>query len=605
MQRMRDSEFYAGLASRLERGLDFPQAGLIAHLVSVGYEKQETVESPGQFALRGGIVDVFSPETAAPVRLEFFGDTLESLREFDANTQRSLRPLERLTLLPLTDYPRRVELLERLQAPGVTGREDEGVPAAFYPGWEFHPALLGDAKSSLFELAAEAAVLEDEPDELRRAMEEYRARLESARRVATGALNDVPAERYVMSGDEWAAELRRRPRLRLEHLALEGETPAREMLSQPTTRYHGNVAAFMAEVRGRVQGGAQVMVSAASTGEMERLADLCHENELPYRLGELDDTATGVRLAEESSGGTNPALVLCKAPLSEGVAFPESRLAIYGNADLFESLPAPARTRGRATSASFTSDFSELKPGDYVVHVDHGIGQFDGLCKRSRAMAGAPSSCVCDTPTTRACTCRWNAWTWCRPIASVEGAKPALDRLGGTAWATRKSRVRKSLTDMADKLLELYAERKAAPGFAFSADTPWQREFEDAFEFTETPDQAIADRRHQARHGARAPMDRLLCGDVGYGKTEVAMRAAFKAVCDSKQVAVLAPTTILVFQHYETFRRRMTAFPVKIEMISRFRSATEQKKIIAAVEEGKSRYSHRHAPPALQGCALS
>ncbi len=128
-------------------------------------------------------------------------------------------------------------------------------------------------------------------------------------------LNDVPAERYVLSDDEWAAELRRRPRLRLEHLALEGETPARAMLSQPTTRYHGNVAAFMAEVRGRVQGGAQVMVSAASTGEMERLADLCHENELPYRLGELDDTATGVRLAEESSGGSIPALVLCKAPL--------------------------------------------------------------------------------------------------------------------------------------------------------------------------------------------------------------------------------------------------------------------------------------------------
>jgi len=169
----------------------------------------------------------------------------------------------------------------------------------------------------------------------------------------------------------------------------------------------------------------------------------------------------------------------------------------------------------------------------------------------------------------------------------VEGAKPALDRLGGSAWATRKSRVRKSLTEMADQLLELYAERKAAPGFAFSPDTPWQREFEDAFEFTETPDQAIAIADIKRDMERAAPMDRLLCGDVGYGKTEVAMRAAFKAVCDSKQVAVLAPTTILVFQHFETFRRRMAAFPVKIEMISRFRSAAEQKKIIAAVEEGK------------------
>ncbi|MGA8074746.1 MAG: DEAD/DEAH box helicase, partial [Candidatus Acidiferrales bacterium] len=586
MQRMRDSEFYAGLASRLERGLDFPQAGLIAHLVSVGYEKQETVESPGQFALRGGIVDVFSPETAAPVRLEFFGDTLESLREFDANTQRSLRPLERLTLLPLTDYPRRVELLERLQAPGVTGREDEGVPAAFYPGWEFHPALLGDAKSSLFELAAEAAVLEDEPDELRRAMEEYRARLESARRVATGALNDVPAERYVMSGDEWAAELRRRPRLRLEHLALEGETPAREMLSQPTTRYHGNVAAFMAEVRGRVQGGAQVMVSAASTGEMERLADLCHENELPYRLGELDDTATGVRLAEESSGGTNPALVLCKAPLSEGVAFPESRLAIYGNADLFESLPAPARTRGRATSASFFSDLSDLKPSDYVVHVDHGIGQFDGL--RQIAVEGETGEFMLlryaedarlYVPLARV--------DLIQKYQSLGGVTPQLDRLGTNLWEARKARVKKSVGDMAQKLLALYAERRLAVGHTFPEDSNWQKEFEDAFEFQETPDQekAVSDVKHDLE--SAQPMDRLLCGDVGYGKTEVAMRAAFKAVGDSMQVAVLAPTTVLAFQHYETFRRRFAAFPVRIEMLSRFRTAREQKKILAEVEAGR------------------
>jgi len=586
LQRMRESEFYAGLASQLGRGLDFPQSGLIAHLVSVGYEKQETVESPGQFAVRGGIVDVFSPETVAPVRLEFFGDTLESLREFDANTQRSLRPLERLTLLPLTDYPRRSELLERLQAPGVTGRDDEGVPAAFYPGWEFHPALLGDAKSSLFELAAEAVVLEDEPEDLRRAMEEYRARLEAARRVATGALSEIAPESYVMSGEEWAAELRRRPRLRLEHLAIEGETPKRAMLSQPTTRYHGNVAAFMAEVRGRVQGGAQVMVSAASTGEMERLADLCHENELPYRLGELDDTATGVRLAEESSGGTIPALVLCKAPLSEGVAFPESRLAIYGNADLFESLPAPTRSRGRATSASFFSDLSDLKPSDYVVHVDHGIGQFDGL--RQIAVEG-------DTGEFMLLRYAEDARLYV-PLARVDliqkyqslgGVTPQLDRLGTNLWEARKARVKKSVGDMAQKLLALYAERRLAVGHTFPEDSNWQKEFEDAFEFQETPDQekAVSDVKHDLE--SAQPMDRLLCGDVGYGKTEVAMRAAFKAVGDSMQAAVLAPTTVLAFQHYETFRRRFAAFPVRIEMLSRFRTAREQKKILAEVEAGR------------------
>src|ERR1700733_8815940 len=188
LMRLREPEFYSVLASRLEREQDLPQGEFLHHLARVGYERLETVDSPGEFAVRGGIVDVFSPETAAPVRLEFFGDTLESLREVDANTQRSLRALDRLPLLSLTDYPRRAELLERLQTTNATGREDEGVPAAFYPGWEFHPVLLGDAKSNLFELASEAVILEDEPEELRRASEEYRARLEAARELAAGAL---------------------------------------------------------------------------------------------------------------------------------------------------------------------------------------------------------------------------------------------------------------------------------------------------------------------------------------------------------------------------------------------------------------------------------
>src|SRR6202042_919983 len=161
LQRMRDAEFYAGLASRLERDLDFPQAALIAHLASVGYEKQETVEAPGQFAVRGGIVDVFSPETAVPVRLEFFGDTLESLREFDPNTQRSLRPLERVTLLPLNEYPRRDEVAERMRVAAASGREDAAPPAAFFPGWEFHPSFVDASKSSLLELQAGAVFIEN------------------------------------------------------------------------------------------------------------------------------------------------------------------------------------------------------------------------------------------------------------------------------------------------------------------------------------------------------------------------------------------------------------------------------------------------------------
>src|SRR5437899_7481244 len=261
-------------------------------------------------------------------------------------------------------------------------------------------------------------------------------------------------------------------------------------------------------------------------------------------------------------------------------------MALYGTGDLFETEPAHERPRQRPKTAGFFSDFSELKPGDYVVHVDHGIGQFEGLQtiesdgRRGEFMRLQYADDVrLYVPLER--------MDLVQNYRSLEGTKPQLDRLGGTAWTARKTRVRKSLTDLADKLLELYAERKTATGYGFAPDAPWQHEFEDAFEFSETPDQATAIADIKRDMEAPTPMDRLLCGDVGYGKTEVAMRAAFKAVANSKQVAVLAPTTVLVFQHYETFRRRMAAFPIRVEMLSRFRSTREQKDILAALEEGK------------------
>jgi len=332
--------------------------------------------------------------------------------------------------------------------------------------------------------------------------------------------------------------------------------------------------------------GEEVLIAAASAGELERLADLCREYDVPYRLGELEQSATGARLVEEVTSGSAPAAVLLRAPLPEGFVIPEAKLAFYGTGDLFETAPVQERPRSRPKTAGFFSDFSELKAGDYVVHLDHGIGQFEGLQtietdgRRGEFMRlQYVDDARLYVPLER--------MDLVQSYRSLEGAKPQLDRLGGTAWVARKTKVRKSLTDLADKLLELYAERKTAGGFAFAPDATWQREFEDAFEFSETPDQATAIADIKRDMEASAPMDRLLCGDVGYGKTEVAMRAAFKAVANSKQVAVLGPTTVLVFQHYETFRRRMAAFPMRIEMLSRFRSAREQSEVLAAVEEGK------------------
>src|SRR5208282_4810630 len=259
----------------------------------------------------------------------------------------------------------------------------------------------------------------------------------------------------------------------------------------------------------------------------------------------------------------------------------------YGNADLFETQAPPSqRSRARPKTASFFSDFSDLKPGDYVVHIDHGIGQFEGL--RQVGVEGATGEFMLlryagdaklYVPLARL--------DLIQKYQSLGDVEPVLDRLGTTVWETRKARVKKSVSDMAEQLLALYAERKTAVGHAFPKDTNWQREFEDAFEFEETPDQhrAIEDVKRDME--SPLPMDRLLCGDVGYGKTEVAMRAAFKALADSKQVAVLAPTTVLAFQHLETFRRRFAAFPMRVEMLSRFRTEKEQKKIMEDLEAGK------------------
>jgi transcription-repair coupling factor (superfamily II helicase) len=570
--------YYQGLSLSLTSDQDVSLEEVVAHLRRVGYVRSELVEMPGQFCARGGILDVFPPEAERPVRVELLGDTVESLREFDPDTQRSTGPVPRIALPPLTEF-------FTSYAP-VSGNGVD-MPAGLQNSDFGTSGETSGVSRTLFELRVDTLVVVDEPEVIETAAEETRERLSEADELGEEGSAGKDGEPVLIRGEDWRDALERCPRLLIERLPVQRDSEEpRTLRVQPTTHYHGQIPAFLAEVRGRVAAGEMVLSGAASAGELERLADLCREYEVPYSVGEIEQSHAGSRLAEDATSSSAQAVTLVRAPLSEGFLIPDLHLAFYGTGDLFEVLPAATPRRERSKASAFTSDFSELKPGDYVVHVDHGIGQFVGLQTLESDGRSAEFMRLRYADDARLYV-PLERLDLVQAYRVVEGAKPALDRLGGTAWATRKSRVRKTLTDMADKLLELYADRKAAPGFAFSADTPWQREFEDAFEFTDTPDQAIAIADIKRDMERAAPMDRLLCGDVGYGKTEVAMRAAFKAVCDSKQVAVLAPTTILVFQHYETFRRRMAAFPVKIEMISRFRSAAEQKKIIAAVEEGK------------------
>ena len=572
--RYQDPAAYLYLARTLAKDSEIPHEELVTHLACVGYTRTEMVELPGQFAVRGGIIDVFSPEAPRPVRVELFGDTVESVREFDPRTQRSIAPVVRATLLPLTEWslpgPEKTELdvSASWEAPSFFGPSREPAPSA----------LFESAESSL-----RPVVFLDEPQTLRRAAAEHLAAVtENYERY--GHANSPAASDYFWSEQEFAAALAKTSQIHIEQLALGiGSAPQFELSSRPSARFHGDVVACMGDVKSQLASGGTVFLTAASTGEIERFADICREYEVPYLLGESEDAAAGFTAegALESAG-----LLLIRAPFAEGVTFPDAKLTLFGHADLFDVTPTVERPSRKIRTSGFFSDFAELKPGDFVVHVDHGIGQFEGL-RQIESDGHRGEFMLLRYAEDARLYVPLERMDLVQNYRVLEGAHPPLDRLGGTAWNSRKTRARKSVEDMADQLLALYAQRKTTPGFTFSPDSNFQREFEDAFEFEETADQitAIGDIKRDMERGQ--PMDRLLCGDVGYGKTEVAMRAAFKTVMDNKQVAVLAPTTVLTFQHFETFKKRLAAFPVNIEMLSRFRSAAEQKKVLAGLETGK------------------
>jgi transcription-repair coupling factor (superfamily II helicase) len=572
--RYNDPYLYLSLARTLAKDAEIPHEELIGHLASVGYTRTEMVELPGQFAVRGGIIDFFSPEAQHPVRIELLGDTVESVREFDPRTQRSIAPVNRTTMLPLTEW-----------ALPVAAQFE---PTSATP-WETHsffgPAGL-EKQTSLFELAESSLrpiVFLDEPQSLHETAEKHLAAAKE-NYDRHGQANAPEVSSYFWTSAELTQSLEKTSQVLLEQLGFANAGfQSFDLSSRPSARFHGDVVACMSEIKSQLAAGGTVFLTAASLGELERLADLSREYEVSYVLGESEDAAAGFTAEAAHESAT---LLLIRAPFFEGVTFPDARVTLFGNADLFDVTPSVERPSRKIRTSGFFSNFAELKPGDFVVHVDHGIGQFDGL-RQIESDGRRGEFMLLKYADEARLYVPLERMDLVQNYRIVEGDHPPLDKLGGTAWTNRKTRARKSVEDMADQLLALYAQRKTAPGFAFSPDGNFQREFEDAFEFEETPDQntALTDIKRDMERAA--PMDRLLCGDVGYGKTEVAMRAAFKSVADSKQVAVLSPTTVLAFQHFETFKHRFAAFPVRIEMLSRFRSAAEQKKVLIDLEAGK------------------
>ena len=554
---------------------------------------------PGEYARRGGILDVYSPEADRPLRIELFGDEVESIRKFEPGTQRSSSPVDEALLLPLTETPVEEELLGavhmRLSGKRISGTEEvieQAVRAGgvtTFPGWEFYAPVAG-ADRSLFDLLPQATVIVDEPEATKNELERVWSRiLEAHERSGVGNL--VRPEDLYYPPDRGWEKLASLPGADVEHLGIvgtENNAPEVSFLSQPTPRFHGSVPAMVEEVQKLLAQGRRVLFAAPNTGEVERLADIFSEYAISFRLGSR--TRGGESYADETAyfAGEVLTATLVKAYVPDGFILPDGNLAIFGSRDLFDESEAVAARPQRQKSkvSAFLSDFRDLQVGDYVVHVEHGIGQYQGL-KEINQGDGTAEFMLLEYADAARLYVPLTRLDLVQKYRSSEGAKPALNHLGTAAWGKTKARVRKAMKDMTDELLKLYAERQAAHGHSFSADTEWMKEFEDAFEYNETDDQAqaIADVKRDME--SRLPMDRLLCGDVGYGKTEVAMRAAFKAISDNKQVAVLAPTTVLAFQHYETFKQRFAPFPVTIEMISRFRTPKQQKEILQKAEAGK------------------
>jgi len=597
--RLRAAEYYSDLARIVRRTESIDTDALLRHLNTVGYTSTDVVEMPGEYALRGGILDVYSPEADRPLRIEFFGDEVESIRKFEPATQRSSSPVDEALLLPLTETPVGEELLgaihTRLSGKRITGTEEvveQAVRAGgvtVFPGWEFYAPVAG-ADRSLFDLLPLSVAIVDEPDNVRQELDRVWTRINEAHERSEIGNLVRPGDLYFSPEESWK-KLSGLHGADMEHLGITrgGEDESAVVfLSQPSPRFHGAVPAMLEEVKKVLADGKRVLLAAPNTGEVERLADIFSEYAVSFRLGSR--TRGGESYADETAyfAGEISTATLVKAYLPDGVIFPDAKLAIFGSRDLFdESESVAARPlRQKSKVSAFLSDFRDLQVGDYVVHVEHGIGQYQGL-KEINQGDGVAEFMLLEYAEAARLYVPLTRLDLVQRYRSSEGAKPPLSHLGTATWAKTKARVRKAMKDMADELLKLYAQRQTAEGHAFPADTQWMCEFEDAFEFSETEDQdqAIADVKRDMERAQ--PMDRLLCGDVGYGKTEVAMRAAFKAISDNKQVAVLAPTTVLAFQHYEIFKQRFAAFPVSIEMISRFRTAKQQKEILQKVESGK------------------
>src|SRR3954467_11782580 len=588
---------FASRVVTLAEGDELEMRELLERMVENGFVRTDLVGEAGEFAFRGGILDLFPPNTAKPVRVELFGDTVDSLKWFEVETQRSEDESGPVSILPMTHFPvtkamrsalgRRLSLdfMDPLFKRDVADKIDRLNENGTFPGIEHYVPVAAETVSFLEYLdPAEWMFALIEPDQITTNV----AKFESVLRMEYDAAAEkgravYPPEKLTTAGTEVLGFLGA-ARLAFSEVHVgrpsrAGETPAVpggefeefRLRAPQVDRYTNRLPEFTSDVKRGHESGRRQVFFAATKGGHEKVERLLKEFDVPF-------VASSDELQAE--------IVIASGTLPRGFDFEELNLTVYSEWDSFEPPPSTRVGGKKRASEAFVTDLRDLKVGDYIVHVDHGVGRFHGL---QRIPFGDTDREVMEIEYSGGgkLLMPMENLNLIQKYSGGTDTQPKLDKLGGTAWARTKASVKKAMRDMADELLKLYATRQMVQGHTFSKDSPWQFEFEDAFEFEETEDQESAIDDVKSDMESRKPMDRLLCGDVGYGKTEVAMRAAFKAVMDGKQVVVLAPTTVLAFQHSRTFMRRFASFPVTIELMSRYYGAKEQKAILSKLESGE------------------
>jgi transcription-repair coupling factor (superfamily II helicase) len=606
MQRVIPKEALKQSYLYLVAGQDLSREGFLDYLVGWGFQGVPLVEERGDFSVRGGILDVFPPGYWLPFRLEFCGDRLESVREFDPSTQRSQAHHEELLLLPMKEFSwrrnnnikevtrdieRRAEELElgRKEKNSILESLREGITFA---GMEFLVPYFYPALSSLFShLPANTLIWLDQAAQVEAEVERFeRLTWERGAKAKEEGRFTPPVERLYLSEKEWRQGLSSFPQVHSESLDMippRGESPDSFLTvkSYLNTDIHHEISALqgrepsLAPLVARLKEweGERVFFVASTPADATRLRELLAHYELHLPLV---DALFPLLL---SHGGPSRSILV--GGLARGFRLPEDRFILITSDEIFGTKRSQTGGAKKSHPSHFITSLSELKQDDHVVHLDHGVGIYRGL--KFLQVAGVKGEFLhieyeggdrLYLPVDRI--------NLVQKYIGGDGALPTLDRLGGSSWEKVKAKTRESIMAMAQELLALYAVREVQEGRAFSPPDQFYWEFEAAFEFEETPDQekAIEDVLNDMEK--KKPMDRLICGDVGYGKTEVALRAAFLAVMDGKQVAVLTPTTVLAQQHLQTFRHRFRGYPVRVEMLSRFLTSKEVQEVLQDLAKG-------------------